>query len=259
MYSKKNKKEFEIFELTNLIMAYLFIFIDLLTLIICFLFLKTKNKISKELRIKYILIIIINIILRIVFISKFNISSLYKELFSATIISFQFYLILSFILKLLEKILLSDNDTKIEEINIFQFCTIFFFVIISYENFLFSFSKEKICLYRYIIIICCIFKLYRCLRKIINDIKLNSNKNDVKMMRIYFYVQILFNISFILYSIYYFLKIYSLSLDNYLYIIYIKIFLLVIKEGCTYLLFFIFGVIIYTIDKKIILKLNEYN
>ena len=69
------------FKYSEEITFFIFVFLDSLTLIISILFLKPKNAISKTLRINHILLIFINIIMRLLYKSKYNyISLLYKEL-----------------------------------------------------------------------------------------------------------------------------------------------------------------------------------
>ena len=240
------------FNAANIILSFLFIFLDSLALIICFFFLKPKNIISKILRIKYILLIFMNIILRFLLLSKYgNISPLFKEFFFSLFYTVQFYLILTFIMKLFENINLAINDKVIEEKNLFRFCTIFFFLNISYEKILLSFPKERLLIIQYIIILICIFTLYKHLRNVNNASQNNLGSNFVLKNRIHFFTETLFFLSFILYSLYYILRIIYLFLDDSLIILYIKIFLIVIKEGFIYLIFFTFGAILYTINKDI--------
>ena len=66
-------------------------------------------------------------------------------------------------------------------------------------------------------------------------------------------------ISFVLFFIYYLMRILSIFINNSLYIIYIQMFLIVIKEGAIYLIFLIFGAIIYILNKNIRLNNIRYN
>ena len=249
------------FNYANTFLTYLFIFFDFITLIICFFILKSKNKNAVKLKFKFILFIIINIIVRFLSLSKYNnIKTLFKEFIFTLINSYQFFLMISFIVTLIEDILISGNNSKnLEKVDIIQFCVAFFFITISYDNFLFSFSKKNIYLIQYIITLICIFKLFRSLKNVLIEAVQCSRKNYVKKEKIYSYMKMCLYISFVLFFIYYLMKILSIFINNSLYIIYIQMFLIVIKEGAIYLIFLIFGAIIYILNKNIRLNNIRYN
>ena len=250
-----NHEELNNFNEANINLTYTFAIVDIIMLIFSFFYLKSINKILKLLKNKFLLYIIININMRLISISKYyNINSLYKEFIITSIFTLQFFLVMSFIGGVSED-LLNNNEFK-EKIDIVRLCIIFFFIFISYDKFLFSYSKKNICLLQNIIIILAIFRLYNCLRIIINESIQNLTQNDYTKNSVYSFFKTLFSFSFFLYNLYYILKIILLFINNSLYMIFIKICLLIFNECSKYFIFFIFGGTIFIFNKYTYLRID---
>jgi len=234
-----NHEELKSFEEANIILTYIFTFIDIIILIFSSFYLKSINKESKLLKYKFLLYIIINMSMRLISISEYyNINSLYKELIITSFFSFQFFLIISFIMQVIEDLL---NNNKInEKIDIVKLCIRFFFIFISYDKFLFSFSKKNICLLQNIIILLSIFRLYNYLRKRINEPIQNLTPKDYTKNEIYSFLHTLFSLSFFSFNLYYIFKIFFLLINTTLYMIYIKLCLFIFNESSKYLVILIF-------------------
>ena len=256
MNEYNNNEELNNFKEANIILTYTFTFIDIIILIFSFFYLKSINKISKLLKNKFLLYIFININMRLISISKYyNINSLYKELIITFIFEMQFFLIISFIIGVNE-VLLNNNEIN-EKIDIVKLCIKFFFLYISYDKFLLSYSKKNICLLQNIIIIFSIFRLYNCLRIIINESFQNLTQNEFTKNEVYSFFKTLFTLSFFSFIIYYILKILLLFINNTLHLVFIKICLFIFNECSKYLIFLIFGGTIFTFNKNIYLRIDD--
>jgi hypothetical protein len=193
--------------------------------------------------------------MRLISISKYyNINSLYKEFIITSIFAVQFFLVISFIRGVC-KDLLNNNKFK-EKIDIVRFCIIFFFIFISYDKFLLSYSKKNICLFQNIIIIFAIFRLYNCLRIIINESIQNLTQNDYSKNAVYSFFKTSFSFSFFSFNLYYILKIFLLFINNSLYMVFIQICLFIFNECSKYLIFLIFGGTIFTFNKYTYLRID---
>jgi len=256
MNEYNNHEELNNFKEANIILTYTFVFIDIIILIFSFFYLKSINKISKTLKNKFLLYIIININMRLISISNYyNINSLYNELIITFIFVIQFFLIISFIIGVSED-LLNNNKMK-EKIDIVKLCIRFFFIFISYDKFLLSYSNKNICLLQNSIIIFSIFRLYNCLRIILNESIQNLTQNDYTKYAVYSFLKTLFTLSFFSFILYYILIILLLYINKTLYMILITICLFIFNECSKYLIFLIFGGTIFTFNKNTYLRIDD--
>jgi hypothetical protein len=173
----------------------------------------------------------------------------------SSIFAVQFFLVISFIRGVC-KDLLNNNKFK-EKIDIVRFCIIFFFIFISYDKFLLSYSKKNICLFQNIIIIFSIFRLYNCLRIIINESFQNLTQNEFIKNAVYSFFKTLFTLSFFSFILDYILKILLLFINNTLHLIFIKICLFIFNECSKYLIFLIFGGTIFIFNKNTYLRIDD--
>jgi len=256
MNEYNNHEELKSIEEANIILTYIFVCLDSIILIFSFFYLKSINKESKLLKNKFLLYIIINVTMRLISLSEYyNINSLYKEIIITSFFSFQFFLIISFIIQVIEDLL---NNNKInEKIDIVKLCIRFFFIFISYDKFLLSFSKKNICLLENIIILLSIFRLYNYLRKRINEPIQNLTPKDYTKNDIYSFLHTLFALSFFSFNLYYILKIFLLFINTTLYMIYIKICLFIFNESSKYLVFLIFWGTIFKFNRNAYLLIDN--
>ena len=227
----------ENYESADKILTLLFAVIDFIIIIFSLFNLKSKNKKIYLLKYKLIALFIIDIILKIHYANKYyKIKSLFKEIIFSAFISFQFFLILSF----LEQ---GYNDTKVSKkgkfnknINIKFTCIIFFVITFPYDKF--SSSQKKICFIQSLILIYSIFVLYSKLKnKIIKIVQNVIKQNDIKDKNIFLFILGSPFPCLIFYITYYILRIIFLSINNQDFIIYTNIILKIIKDSSKYFLF----------------------
>ena len=129
----------------TIISSYFCIFLDFVLYLFISLILKSKNNSISLLKYRLFILLIIDIIIRISFIKTFFlVDSLAKELIFTLLSSCKFYITLSFLEEISNKIQISGEEQKLENLEPFQKSTIFFFIIFSYEKFTNSFTKEII-------------------------------------------------------------------------------------------------------------------
>ena len=101
----------EYFQKFNIIISYFFIILDFISYIIISLILKSKSNSISLLKYKFYILLITDIIYRISFIKTyFLITSFSKELLLTLLPSCQFYIILSFLQDISNKIKSSENN-----------------------------------------------------------------------------------------------------------------------------------------------------
>lgn len=240
----------ENYESADKILTLLFAVIDFIIIIFSLFNLKSKNKKIYLLKYKLIALFIIDIILKIQHANKYyKIKSLFKEIIFSAFISFQFFLILSF----LEQ---GYNDTRVSKkgkfnknINIKFTCIIFFVITFPYDKF--SSSQKEICFIQSLIIIYSIFVLYSKLKnKIIKIVQNVIKQNDTKDKNIFLFILGSPFPCLIFYITYYILRIIFLSINNQDFIIYTNIILKIIKYSSKYFLFFILEIILYILSEN---------
>ena len=244
-----SEKDIDSFENADTILTFFLIFIDIIILLIYSFYLKSKNHTIKLLKLKLISLFAIDIIIRLLYIKTYyHANTIFKEIFFSGMPTSQFFLILSFLEQILNNIYFTNQIYSFKQVNSIELSFLFFLFIFSYDKFSYSFSKH-LCFLQSIINLGCVFKLYEYLRDIILIIVEGINNNKIEISFIYSFIKNLPLSSLELYVIFYCLKIISLFIENSLYLIYIKIIILIVKEASKYFVFFILGSILYILGK----------
>lgn len=241
------------FETADISLTYFFSLFDIFILAISFYFIKSRNETSKMLKQKLLTLLAIDIIMRLLFIrTYYHAHTLYKEIFFSGMASSQFLLILLFLEQIInDNQILSEYDNEnntIRHLNPYELSFLFFLFIFSYDKFSYSFSRH-LCFLQSIINIGCIFKLYEYLRDIVSIIVENISHADIQKGLLYSFIKNLPLSSLEFFVAYYILKIVSLFIENTLYLIYIKIIIIILKETSKYFVIFILGAILYIMNK----------
>lgn len=244
-----SEKDIDSFENADNILTFFLTFLDIIILLIYLLHLKSENHAIQLLKLKLISIFAIDIIIRLLYIKTYyHANNIFKEIFFSGMPTSQFYLILSFLDQILNNIYISNTKYIVKQVNSIELSFLFFLFIFSYDKFSYSFSKH-LCFLESIINLGCVFKLYEYLRDIILIIVEGINNRKVEISLIYSFIKNLPLSSLEFYVIFYCLKIISLFIENSLYLIYIKIIILIVKETSKYFVFFILGSIIFILTK----------
>ncbi len=260
-----SEEDIESFENADILLTYILTLFDIMFLAISFFYIKSKNENIKTLKHKFVTIFAIDIIIRLLFIrTYYHPHTLFKELFFSSMASFQFFLILSFLDQMINDNQLSKQKNEINSsifINSKELSLLFFLFIFSYYKFSYSFAKH-FCFLQSLINIGCVFKLYEYLRDIVLVVVENISHTHVRFQNsiIYSFINNLPLSSLEFFIAYYILRIISLFIENSLYLIYIKIIIIIIKEASKYFVHFIIGAILYIVNKnnsEIVLGQNE--
>ena len=238
------------FEKANVVLTYIFSLFDLIILIIFYRYFNSKNINIKIFTCKFIAIIIIDIISKLLYSitnKYFNIIS--NELIYAALITSKFYLILSFIYQIFYDSLRFINLKKIKLLNIIQMSFIYFLIIFPYDK-LFNLIPNALIFFEIIIILINLFILYKYINDLLETIKKDIQKYNVSNKNVYLYLKILNYASLILFICYYFAKIIELFFNKKYFIIYIKISINIFYQSIKYLLFYIFIKLIYTLNEN---------
>ena len=244
------------YEKSEIIQEIYYSLLDFAIIIISIFKIKTINRHMVNLKNIIIEIFILDIIIRLLFARKYSNWNIYKEIMTTFINTIQFYLILSFLDKILyypglSKAIKSNDNSKI-----IKFCDGFFLITFQYEKFLKLNLNKIIISIRSLFILFCIYKLYKYLNDIITKIVSNlisgckiqiNNKINLVILGSPLLCSILF-------SVYYILKIVIAFIYKPLFALYLNILLSIIKNSSTYFVFFICGAIIYVLN-----KINEEN
>ena len=235
----------ENYESADVILTLLFAVIDFIIILFSLFNLSSKNKKIYLLKNKLISLFIIDIILKILYTNKYyELSSLYKEIIFQALISFQFFLILSFLEQAYNDINITKKGHFYKNWNSKILCIIFSLITFPYDKF--SSSEKEICLIQSLILVYCIFLLYSKLKnkviKIVQNILKQTSAEDKNIFLCILGSPLPCLIFFITY---YILKIVFLSINNQDFVIYANIILKIIKDSAKYFLFFILEVILY--------------
>ena len=251
----------ESYEKSEVILSLFFASIDLIIIIISSLNLKSKSRIISILKNKVIRLFMLDIIVRILYIRKYNKLSFYKELLLTVFNTSQFYLIISFLDEFLNHSRiyhLTKLKQSKEKGRRIKYCIIFAIITFSYDKISYPYEIRylfKIKINKIIIIIqsfailYCINKFYQITNKKLREIgkkliiETNSNK------KFFFFILGSPFICALFFSFYYCLKICFMSIKRPVIFIYAKIILNIINDASKYFTFFICEVIIYILVK----------
>jgi hypothetical protein len=245
-----NEDDIDSFEKGDILLTIIFIILDILILFIFFILLKSKDENIKLLKLRMFTLFSIDIIVRILIIKTYyHPNDFFKEVFFSVMPACQFHLILSFLNQLLNDNQSKNENNSTEKVNSYELSILFFLYTFSYDKFSYSFSKH-LCFLQSFINLGLIFKLYEYLKNILLEIIENIEHKDYQRKTIYLFIKNLPYSSLAFFIIFYLLKIFSIFVENSLYLIYIRIILIIVKETSKYFVFFILGAILFVSDKN---------
>ena len=238
------------------IMLYVFASFDIGIIIYSNFKFKSEKKGVKSLKEILCSFIIINIAMKFIDIKKikYSKSSFYYELFLSVLSTAQFYLILTSLEVIFNATKVTRNIKFYNIISIFPLSIIFFFIAFSYDIFLsfYTNSKRIFGMIQYITAIICIYNLYGFINKRIIEIVDNSLKKRIIISKGFCFIILgAPHSTFILFFIYYAIKLFFLFVNNKFLFIYEIIILKIIQEGSKYFIYLILMIFLYSI--------NEYN
>lgn len=253
------------FESADVILTVIQCVLDIILIVISILNIKIKNKHIITLKSRMIKIFILDIIIRALYTKKYYLVNLPKEVLFSVLTTSQFYYILSFI----DHSRYSQKELKVnlstERKLRMKLCSIFIFLVFSYENFSFKLKYSyqfKFIINKFILIIknyCTILfllNLYKILNTKIHEIGLILlEKKKNKKMAMFIYgspAPCLF-----LYCLYYVLSIAFVFVSKPVFFIYGSIVLNIMKNTSKYFLFLICEAIFYLIYFQIIEEEKE--
>ena len=249
-YSIVNEEDLEKYEMIDIATSYIFSFINIIILIFSISNLKSKKNNINLLKNKYFSFFVIDVIIRILYITTYYHSNIFlKEIFFSFMPTSQFFLIISFLEQILnyEELLYLSNSLK--KANSIELCILFFLFNFSYDKFSFSFSKH-ISFLQSIVNLGCIYKLYEYLNEIVIIIIDGINSKNSQGFNPYYFIKNLPLSCLFFYIVFHILKILIIFVNNTLYLIYMKIILIILKETSKYFIILILGAILFLIDRK---------
>lgn len=236
------------YENSVIIISIIFAILDLLSIIIFSLILKPENRDINILKQILIKLFILDIIVRIIYTKKYSSWTIFKEIFLNIMTCIQFYLFISFLSLTLYKSKQLKRKGKI-----IQLCILFFLVNFSFEKIIYIFKYSNnisfiinkfIILLQSFSILYFVYKLYKDIQKSVESIRNKILDNNKKKSKVYLLILGSPQSGFILYFIYYSLKIISTFINNPIFIIYANIGLNILRESSKYFIFFVCQAII---------------
>ena len=238
----------ENYENADIILTLLFAFVDIIIILFSIFNLSSKNQKIYFLKYKLFSLFIIDILLRILYVKKYyKEKSFFKECLFSSLMSAQFFLILSFLEQAYYDTRIIKKGKIYKKLNIKFICISFSIITFPYDKF--ASSQKGICFFQSIIIIYSIFVLYSRLKnKIIKIVQNIINQTKLQDKNIFFCVLGSPLPCLIFFITYYVLRILFLFLENPDFIIYANIILKIIKDSSKYFLFFILEIILFIIS-----------
>lgn len=249
MYENLEENPNESYEKADIILTFLFAFIDFIIILFSFINLNFRNKEPKVLEYNIFSLFTIDILIRLIYIIYYyKDKSFIKEALLSFFSSTQFLLII-WILENLYKITNSKKGGKLLKnyfSNNFMFIA-FFFLTFSYDKF-YQASKNEIIFFQSLIIIYCIFLLYYRLNSKIIKIVKNITVERKYINSKFIYCLLGAPLPCICFFIcYYVLKIIFLFLENGDSAFYSIIILRIVKDSSKYFLFTILEMFLFAI------------
>ena len=265
-----DKQSIKSYEQSDIIITLFLAVIDLIIILLSSFNLKAKNKKITAIKLKILKVFIFDIIIRILYVRKYNSQNLYKEALLSIMNTSQFYLIISF----LDQVLYNPKITKFQQTNVrnkqIKLCFLFFLITFSYEKLpypdfsqYFKIPLNKIILFiQSLCVLFCIYKLYGNLKKKITDIASNikidtQDKKQKSLIRLYLMILGSPLSCLFLFIFYYIVKIVILFIYKPVIALYANILLNIVNNTSKYFAFIICQVIIYVLNKISIEKDKE--
>ena len=234
------------YEKAIMILSYIFSIFNLFIIIFSLFILSTNIKNIRFLKLKLFGLIFIDSISLLLYAIFKDEESLFLELLFSALNSIEFFFFISFLYQIFNN---TEISKGVELINPFQIFFLFILIIFSYYKFSLLYREIVNCI-QYILILSCLIFLYKYFKNTLTIISSHLKSNDIRNRKIYYYLQILNNISLILLFCYNIIKMIIIFIHNQ----YIKVFLEVglnaINQGLKYFIFILFEIIIYTLHNK---------
>ena len=249
MKTELTEEDKDNYEKANMILSYIFTVFNLF-IIIMSLFISTNTKNIRFLKLKLFGLIFIDSISLILYTIFKNEESLSYELLFSALNSIKFYFFISFLYQIFNNTKISKTAKELQLINPFQIFILFILIIFSYSKFSLLYPEIINCI-QYIIILSCLIFFYKYFK---NKIKIISSKikiNDIRNIKIYYYLKILNNISLILLFCYNIIKMIIIFIHNQYLKVFLEVGLNTINQGLKYFMFFLFMFIINILNHKI--------
>jgi hypothetical protein len=253
-----DKYSIKSYEHSEMILSLFFAIIDLIIIIISSLNLKSKSYIITILKSKVIKLFLFDIIIRILYIRKYDQLSFYKELLLTMLDTSQFYIIISFLDEVLYNSSISVLKKSKDKGRRIKLCSIFAIITFSYEKLSYPYEikylifikiNKFIIIIQSFVLLFYIYKSYQNFKKKLCEIGNNLIKETHSTNKNYLIILGSPYICALLFSFYYVLKICFVFIKRPVFFIYANIVLNIIKDTSKYFTFFICELIIYMLDK----------
>ena len=230
------------------IILYIFSFINFLILTILLFSLNNNNR-QGLLKYRLYTFILSDNLLKIIYI-KLNdyTDTIRKELLLSLLSLSQFFLIISFAYQIFYITKKVNEKNEFELINKFKISIIYVAVIFSYDK-IFKEYNNIIIIVECLIIIYFFSKIYTCFKNAIVELE-TIIKPDDKMLQIILYLKYLNIFSYILSIVSYIIKIISTFSKNEVYLFYLDMILIIIKNVLKYIVIYVFSVILCKLPKN---------
>jgi len=247
------------FTKADMIIIMFFIVIDIFVMIALLIYFKTTITVIKILRYIIFRILLGDVLIYVLYLIKYSVLDIFKEVDVTIVRTWQFYLIVSFFDEIYSILIKTQKNKEI--FKKIQMTLIFFVLTLSYDKLfltgnttLFIISLDKIILIiQSICAIFCTYKIYLILKNKNNDI-LNILKYDIKRYKSIHRTIISFPLpTLLLFSLYFCLEIIVMFFHGY-YQFFGKLIVLIIKYSVKYFIFIINYLLLYEIKQ---VKLEE--
>lgn len=235
-----------------LILSYVIININILSIFISLIVIKCKTKNIKKLRSKLFGLIIIDSIIVLLSTNLMSfLPSLINELFSICFNLIEFYLLLSFIYQIINNTEISKLAKKVKLVNPIYFINIYLILVFPYHKYI---DSKIISIFQHQASLICLILLYRYLRNIFKKTASHLLSIDFRTKTIYIYLNRLNLYCLIFIFCYNSTRFLSILMfndndnDN-PYAVYFGIALTTFKIGTKFFVIIIFNVIIYSLNK----------
>jgi hypothetical protein len=233
----------------NVILAYIFIEINIIIIFITVFMFKSTNKNLRKLKYIFFALIILDSLSFVLYENiVFFLNPFIIDIIFTCLNSIEFYIFISFYYQIFKTTTISKLAKKVDLINPIQLSIFFFFVSFPYHKYSHIFPKI-INIVEYIFILCCSTLLYRYFSNTTRTIKNNLLPRDITSAKIFYFLQVLNSICLLLIVCYNVTKFIRILIPE-TFKIYIEIVLNTINFGLKYYIFLLFIAIIYLLNKN---------